>query len=51
MADADRARIKCVWAKFKELSYILTACCASYHIEGDIYRACVQSVPKYVTGA
>ena len=25
------------------------ASCASYHIKGKIYRACVQSVSKYVT--
>ena len=39
------------WAKFKELSFILTARCASYHIEGEIYRACAQSVLKFVTEA
>ena len=42
-----RARIKCVWAEFKELSSILTARCASYRNERErererereIYRA------------
>ena len=36
--------MKCAWAKFKELSPILTAHGTSYHIKGKIYRACVQSV-------
>ena len=43
------ARVRCAWAKFKELSHILTARGASYHIQGKIYRACVQSVLTYGT--
>ena len=37
------------WAKFKDLSLILTARGASYHIKGKIYKACVQSVLIYGT--
>ena len=37
------------WAKFKELSPILTAQGASYHIKGKIYKACFQSVWTYGT--
>ena len=40
--EAARARVQCAWAKFKELSTILTACGASYYMEGKIFRACVQ---------
>ena len=31
---AARARVRCAWAKFKELSPIPTACGASYHMKG-----------------
>ena len=41
--EAARARVRSAWAKFKELSPILTARGASYRIKGKIYRACVQS--------
>ena len=34
--EAARARERCDWAKFKELSPILTARGASYHMEGEI---------------
>ena len=47
--EASRARVRCAWAKFKELSPILTARGASYHIKGKIYIACVQSVSIYWT--
>ena len=40
--EAARARVRCAWAKFKNL--LLTARGASYHIKGKIYKACVQSV-------
>ena len=49
MEEAARARVRCAWAKFKELSPILTARGASYLIKGKIYRACVQSVLTYGT--
>ena len=42
--EAARARVRCALAKFKELSPILTACGASYHMKGKIFRACVQIV-------
>ena len=41
--------MRCAWAKFKELSLILTARGASYHLKGKIYKACVQSVLTYGT--
>ena len=34
--EAARARVRCAWAKFKELSSILTARGASYHTKGKI---------------
>ena len=45
---AARARVRCDWAKFKELSPTLTARGASCHMEGKIVRACV-SVLTYGT--
>ena len=47
--EAARARVRCAWAKFKELFSILMAHGASYHIKGVMYRACVQSVLTYGT--
>ena len=47
--EAARARVRCAWAKFKELSPILKARGASYHIKGKIYKACVQSLLTYGT--
>ena len=49
MEEAARARVRCAWAKFKELSPILTARGASYRIKGKIYKACVQSALTYGT--
>ena len=40
-------RVRCAWAKFKELSPNLTVRGASYRIIGRIYSACVQSVLIY----
>jgi hypothetical protein len=45
--EAARARVRCAWAKFRELSPILTARGASLRVKGKIYRACVQSVLIY----
>ena len=45
--EASRARVRCAWAKFRELSPILTARGASLIVKGKIYRACVQSVLVY----
>ena len=47
--EAARARMRCAWAKFKELSPILTARGASHHMKGKIFRACVQNVLTYKT--
>ena len=47
--EAARARVRCAWAKFKELSPILTARDASYHMKGKIFWACVESVLTYGT--
>ena len=49
MEEAARASVRCAWAKFKELSPILTVRGASYRIKGKIYRACAQSVLTYGT--
>ena len=49
MDEAARARVRCAWAKFKDLSPILTARGASYHEKGKIFRVCVQSVLTYGT--
>ena len=38
-----------MWMEQQELSPILTARCAPYHIKGRIYRACVQCVLTYGT--
>jgi hypothetical protein len=45
--EASRARVRCAWAKFRELSPILTARGASLKVKGKVYRACVQSVLVY----
>ena len=47
--EAARARVRCAWAKFKELSPTLTAQGASYRIKEKIYKACVQSALTYGT--
>ena len=44
---ATRARVRCAWAKFRELSPILTARDASQKVRGKVYRVCVQSVMVY----
>ena len=49
MEEAARARLRCAWAKFKELSPIPTARDTSYRIKGKIYKACVQSALIYGT--
>ena len=47
MEEAARARVRCAWAKFKELSPILTAQGASYWIKKKIYKACIQNELTY----
>ena len=49
VVEAARARVRRTWAKFKELSPILTVSGASHRIKGRIYSACVQSVLIYGT--
>ena len=49
MDEAARAKVRCAWAKFKELSSIITALGASYYMKGKIFEACVQSVLTYGT--
>ena len=48
VVEAARSRVRCAWAKFRELSPILTVRGASYRIKGRIYSACVQSALVYV---
>ena len=45
--EASRARVRCAWAKFRELSPVLTARGASLKIKGKLYTSCVQSVMMY----
>ena len=47
--EAARARVRCAWAKFKELSPILTTSGASYHIKEKIFRACYPCVQSLLT--
>ena len=47
--ETARARVRCDWAKFKKLSSILAVRGTSYHMKGEIFRACVQSVLTYGT--
>ena len=49
VVEAARARVRCAWAKFEELSPNLTVRGASYRIKGRIYSAYVQSVLIYGT--
>ena len=43
------AVLRCAWAKFKELSPILTARGASHRMKRKIFRVCVQSMLTYGT--
>jgi hypothetical protein len=45
--EASRARVRGAWAKFRELSPILTLRGATLAVKGKVYRACVQSVLVY----
>src|SRR6266568_2452344 len=47
MEEAIRARVRCAWANFRELSPILMPRCASLRVRGKVYRVCVQSVLIY----
>jgi len=45
--DALRARVRCAWAKFRELAPILMSRGASLRVKGKICLACVQRVLVY----
>ena len=45
--EASRARIRCAWAKFRELAPILTSRGASLKMKGKIYKTCVRSIMVY----
>ena len=45
--EASRARVRSAWAKFRELSPLLTARGASLKIKGKLYSIYVQSVMMY----
>src|SRR5664279_3605061 len=45
--EASRARVRCAWSKFRELSSILTSRGASLKVKGKLYSACVQCVMIY----
>ena len=44
---ASKNRVRCAWAKFKELAHILTSRGASLKVKGKVYKACVQRVLVY----
>ena len=45
--ETSRARVRCAWAKFRELSPILTARGASLKVKGKLYGTYVQCVLMY----
>ena len=45
--EASRARVRCAWAKFRELAPVLTSRGASLKVKGKVYKACVQRVLVY----
>ena len=45
--EASRARVRCAWAKFRELSPLLTARGASLKVKGKLYSMYVQCVMMY----
>ena len=47
--DAVRARVRCAWGKFKELSPILTSRGVSLKLKGKIFKTCVQTVMIYAS--
>jgi len=49
MEEASRARVRCAWAKFQELVPLLTSRGASFKVNGQVYRACIQSVLGYAS--
>src|SRR5271163_3132624 len=45
--EASRARVRCAWGKFNDLSPILARRGYPLRLKGKIYKACVQSVLVY----
>jgi hypothetical protein len=45
--EASRARVQCAWAKFRELSPLLTARGASLKVKGKLYSLYAQCVMMY----
>ena len=45
--DASRAKIRCTWAKFRELAPILTFKGAFLAVKRQVYNACVKRVMVY----
>jgi hypothetical protein len=45
--EASRARVRCAWAKFRELAPILTSRGTSLKVKGKINKVCVQRVMIY----
>ena len=45
--EASKARVRCVWAKFRELSPLLTARGASLKVKGKLYSMYVQCAMMY----
>jgi len=44
---ASRARVRCAWAGFGELTPVLTSGGASFNVKGKVYKASVQQVLTY----
>jgi len=45
--ESSRARVRCAWGKFRELSPLLTSRGVSLKVKGKLYSACVQCVMIY----
>ena len=45
--EATKARVRCLWAKFRKLALILTVRGAPLAVKGRVYKACVQRVLLY----
>ena len=45
--EASKARVRCAWAKFRELAPVLTVRGASLKMKGKVYKTCVQRVLVY----
>jgi len=48
--EASRARVRCAWAKIRELAPVLTPWGFSLKVKGKVYRACIHSVLGYESG-